>query len=156
MKAFILNLIFTSLLITDCGAQKLEVKFYPAFHNNSIGIFYCYNDSCGIELKIYDRHDSSKIIWSEKRYLPRGTFKKYMDFFADVEKLCDENVIGLDGITVKGEYVEENEIKRFNFWSPSKGTKKHELFKMTVATLRKYMKAKKSKAYLRRLNLYLK
>jgi hypothetical protein len=155
MKILVLYFLLVFLLISDCIAQKLEMKFFPASLTNSISIFSCNGDSCGIQFNIYDHDDSSKIIWSESKRIPSDIFKEFELFMKDVENLCDKNVFGFDGITIKGKYFDTTGIKQFKFWSPLKRTRKYELFKMTIGTLRKYMESKNSKAYLRRLKSYL-
>jgi hypothetical protein len=155
MKILILSSLFAFLLIADCLAQKLEMKFYPASLNNSTSIFTCNGDSCNIQIKIYGHVDSSKIIWSESNRIPPDIFKEIELFMKDSRSLSDRDHFGFDGITVKGKYVDTTGIKQFEFWSPVKKTRQYELLKLTIGTLRDYMKSKNSKGYLRRLKWYL-
>ena len=149
------SLLFFVITSNYCVAQKLEMKYYPAFHNNSRCTIFCENDSCKMQLDIFEFNDSSEVIWSETRLVPFESFKQLNDFFVSNDELFDHAVIGLDGINIKGQYEDGIITKKFKYWSPMKGTQKHELLKMSIDVLGKYMKEKKSKSYLRRLKKYL-
>jgi|ERR1041385_3550846 hypothetical protein len=150
----IIILIFASF---NSVAQKIEMLFYPAFHNYSRCYVTRINDSYTLQLDIFKKRDTNAIIYSETDTIPLELYQKLINFFEEnivSDRLLGSNQIGLDGIEVIVRYKDDNEIKEFKFWSPEKTTNENKFCKTVITTLRKFMKNKNSKRYLRVLKMY--
>lgn len=159
-KYYTFGLICTNLFIfmfqfINCYAQNLEVNFNPAFIMKSKCIINCdYDSTCELKFIIFQHKDSSKIICSETILCPIELVKQYVTFFKKYESFEDEKKFGFDGIYIVGKYQGYNKTINFKFWSPSETSKENELLKMLYISLKKYLKTKNSKRYLRLLKQY--
>src|SRR5688572_4511688 len=127
MRIILFILLFHFSILSDGLCQKLELWFYPAFHNYSK--ITLNNDSLSENLKfdIFDKRDTSNIIFTVSKKVSSETLKKFSEFLLSYQFKYNRD-IGLDGIMIFGIYFDGDKKNQFTFWSPPKGTSNYQLF----------------------------
>ena len=154
MKSFF---IFCLLILTFycCEAQKLETRYYPSFHLNGRCFIICKDiDSCTLQLDVIDRKDSTKIIWSETRFVSVKYMNDIKKIFETANNLTSTKPYCLDGMYVSGVFESKDSYYEFVCHCPFKGIQ-YDFLKQIHKTMRKTLKDRKSKRYIRVIREYL-
>ena len=134
-------------------AQKIEINFMPSFFNHSRFIITNKDTLCKVQLDIFEGRE--KIIHSETIYVSLSFLDSFNSFFSVETDTITNDILGLDGTSIKGKYENERVVKYFDFWSPKRNSKEYILFRESIDYIRREMNSKESKKYLGKLNALL-
>ena len=142
-----------------CEAQKLEIKYYPSFHLNGRIIIMCNGDTCTLRLDVVDRKDSSKMWWSETQVVPIKYLTEVKNILETASHLPSyrSQYFCADGMSVSGIFESDTSRNEFVFdcMPNKKGIIQYDFLLQNNKTMRKVLKNRKSKRYVRVLREYL-
>jgi len=167
MRNITITLAFILLNVICLGQTKtdkyiLRINFEPSFISTSQLIINSNPDSSFIELKISKKSNEDKVLLKQDDLKKLTSFLNYYKFqikssFDTVSSNKDGSVTvstGTDGITVIGTFDQNNKQKKFQFWSPKKGTQNHKLIIILFDLLNRLNMNKNSIEYLKGLKEY--
>jgi hypothetical protein len=140
-----------SLAQSNVPDYTLTVKFAPSFLYSSRVIIRSAQDSNSVKLELYKHFKDVTPISTNKAQLEANRLTQLTDFLTNYQfritnsidsiirytKTANgdsvrevEVIMGNDGITVGGTLVQNNTTKKFEFWSPHKGTPNEKLIQI--------------------------
>jgi hypothetical protein len=158
----LVTLILVALRLTSSAQSNntdytLTVKFEPSFLNPSKLIIHSGKDSNWAQLEIYKHYKDVNPVSANKVQLEAKTLNQLTDFLSTYQFRITNSIIdsivryrktangdsvkevfmemGSDGITVRGALDQYNTIKKFEFWSPNKGTANEKLVQILFRIL---------------------
>jgi len=160
MKKFI-ALIFISLRLTSLAQSNntnytLNLKLIPSFIYASKLVIHSGRDSSWIQLEMYKHYKDVTPIFTKKVQVQAQMLTPLTDFFNTYKfrdntsldsivtyKINDKGdsvrvvteIMGNDGIIVYGTMDQDKTIRKFEFWSPNKGTANDKLSKILLDIL---------------------
>jgi hypothetical protein len=171
----ILYLTFLTFICKAQGNHELIVNFQPSFISHSVLSIKETNKKAVITLKIYGRNEKESVLIKEERKLQKNELDSLLSFFASYQFKIKGSIdtvgtsevtlngktaighhvsIGMDGISVKGSFVDENQNKDFAFWSPKVNSENYKLITKVFDLMEVSLKKKAIQSYMIQLKAY--
>ncbi len=154
MKKIIISLGIIFYIFSYCAAQKLEIKYYPTFYTKGICTFDLKGDSCILRLDILAGKNSSEIWFSETKVVPSIYIDNVNSLFEMAGQFTTTEPFCFDGMYLDVLFKSSLIKNEFQLNCPFQGIH-YDFSKQSVDIMRKVLKERKSRRYLRIIKQYL-